>query len=292
MTMSGFLPRRWRTGTDAARHAEAIAGILETPPIAPAQGGPVLISLIGTAAVLPYLVAVKSFHRHLGRGSIAIVDDGTLTGEDRTILAHHCNDPEIIPLKAVKRGPFPAGGEWELLLTILDRRRGHYWIRLDPHTVTLGPVPEIEAAIAGNRSFTLLAGEEKTDGVAMRIERHFASLPADRGWCSLGSCAGVTGFAAGGTGRPLAAAFLAELKALASEDDALLSKAAAVGGNLLFAHEPQPVLLPQERYCACRATPSDRKAALVHFPAGCRHQGDAYASASRAVIAELAGSDR
>ncbi len=178
MTVGGFLPRRWRPTPEIARHAEAIAGVLHTAPLGPSDGGPTIVSLLGTADVPPYLVAIKSFHRRLGRGRPAIVDDGSLTGEDRAILAHHCGDPEILPHQAVRRGAFPAGGAWALLLTILDRRAGQYWIALDRHTVTLGPVPEIAAAVAGNRSFT-----------AAR--------------------AGIAGFAAGGAGRSLAAAFAA-----------------------------------------------------------------------------------
>ena len=33
MNMSSLLPRRWRSKRDATRHAEAITGILDTPPI-------------------------------------------------------------------------------------------------------------------------------------------------------------------------------------------------------------------------------------------------------------------
>ena len=146
MTISGFLPQRWRASPEAARHAEAIAGILHTPPLEQTSG-PGMISLLGTAQVLPYLVAIKSLHRRLGRGSIAIVDDGTLTGEDRAILAHHCSDPQIVPHQAVRRGPFPAGAAWALLLTILDRRAGQFWIALDPHTVTQADVPEVAEAL-------------------------------------------------------------------------------------------------------------------------------------------------
>ena len=72
-----LLPRRWRVKQDAARHAAAIADILETPPIVPRQDGVVLFSMIGTAVLLPYLVAVKSLWHQLGRGRIALLDDGT-----------------------------------------------------------------------------------------------------------------------------------------------------------------------------------------------------------------------
>jgi hypothetical protein len=174
MTISGFLPRRWRTSAEIARHTEAVAGVLHTAPLDTSGDGPVVISLVGTTDVLPYLVAIKSLRRQLGRARMTLIDDGTLTGEDRTILAYHCGDPEIIPHHAVRRDPFPPGGAWALLLTILDRRAGRYWIALDPHTVTLGPLPEVGTGLASNRSFG-----------------------AD--------FAGLAGFAAGGGGREIAA---------------------------------------------------------------------------------------
>jgi hypothetical protein len=57
MTISGFLPRRWRPSPESARHAEAIAGILHTAPLETLDEGPAIASLLGTTDVLPYLVA-------------------------------------------------------------------------------------------------------------------------------------------------------------------------------------------------------------------------------------------
>jgi len=276
MTISGFLPQRWRSTPEAARHAEAIAGVLHTPPLERTAGGPAVVSLLGTAEVLAYLVAIKSLRHRLRRGSVAIVDDGTLTGEDRAILAHHCGDPEIVPHQAVRRGPFPAGGAWAALLTVLDRRAGQYWIALDPRTVTLGEVPEIEAAIASNRSFALTGGEAK-GGEARRAERRLAVLCGTRGWRYRPGCHGLAGFAAGGAGRALAGALCTELAALGE------SATAEAARNLVLANEIDPVLLPKPRYRRVSAAPDT---AFIHFPDGPRH-GEAYAEASRRAIAQL-----
>src|SRR5690606_28179458 len=70
MTMHRFLPHRWRTRREAADHAEAIADVLDTAPIVPRSDGLVLFSMIGTAVLLPYLVAVKSLWSELRRGRI------------------------------------------------------------------------------------------------------------------------------------------------------------------------------------------------------------------------------
>ena len=93
MNMSNLLPYRWRVKHQAGRHNEAIAAILDTPPLVPQRDGLVLFSMIGTAVVLPYLVAVKSLWQQLGRGRVAILDDGTLTAPDRAVLAAHLGLP-------------------------------------------------------------------------------------------------------------------------------------------------------------------------------------------------------
>jgi hypothetical protein len=251
MTLVGFLPHRWRPSADIWRHAEAIAGVLHTAPLRQ-TAGPAIVSPLGTADVLPYLVAIKSLHRLLARGGIVIIDDGTLTGEDRAILAHHCGDPELVPHPAVRRGPFPPGADWATLLTILDRRGGRYWIALDPHTVTLAPVGEIERAIASNRSFALA-----------------------------GQAPGIAGFAAGAAGRTLALAWIA-----GRQEGELVS--AAEAAQVILTSEPEPVALPPTRYALWQGKPRRGRPALIHFAEAERFSGEGYAAASASAIAGLA----
>ncbi|HEY7807663.1 MAG TPA: hypothetical protein VIC34_10735 [Croceibacterium sp.] len=248
MTVLGFLPQRWRPSERIARHSEGIAGVLYTAPVKQAAGGPTVVSLIGTVDVLPYLVTIKSLFLRLGRGRIAIVDDGTLTGEDRAILAHHCGDPEIIPHQAGRRPRFPAGGAWALLLTVLERRTGQYWVVLDPHTVTLAPLPEVDAALASNRSFSL--GE---------------------GWT------GIAGFAAGAASRTLTAS-------LADPGEPVAADAAA---RFILANEPETVDLPRKRFAIWNGRARHEGAALIHFPIRHRFSGGGYATASATALAAL-----
>lgn len=178
MSMLGLLPQRWRTRPGDAHDAEMLAGILETRPVVPAGSGLVLCAGIGSHSLLPFLVAAKSLHGALGRGRFTIVDDGTLTGSDRTTIAHHLGDPPIATRGGIALHGLPAGQSFEPLLAALDGRTGEYWLVADPHCVTLGPVPEIARAIAANRS---LHGP------------------------------GIFGLAAGGPGRPDTDGFLAAL---------------------------------------------------------------------------------
>lgn len=306
MNMSSLLPRRWRSKLEATRHTEAIAGILTTAPIAPKQDGVVLFSMIGTAVLLPYLVAVKSLWHHLQRGRVAILDDGTLTAQDRAILAHHCGDPQLFSIAQVDTGGFPQGGCWERFLTILDHRGGEYWIQLDSDTVTLGVVPELAQAIATNRSFTLLGGEDCGDlpldlaGFAAAAypdgpaEGHIQTQVESRlgqidkpDWRYVRGCAGFTGFAAGGPGRSLAAAFLKQMAALVGEDQLATWGTEQIASNFHIANEPSPVLLPYARYLNYWNEDWSKDAAFVHFVGTHRHDNGAYERASLSAIERL-----
>lgn len=307
MSKWSLLPHRWRSRKEAARHNEAIVDILETPPIRPRQDGVVLFSMMGTAVLLPYLVAVKSLWSRLQRGRVVVMDDGTLTAQDRAVLAHHCGDPEIIALSSVMMGRFPSGGTWERFLTILDRRKSDYWIQLDSDTVTIGPVPEITAAIDRNRSFGLLGGHDAEIGalpvakiarqlypdgpqdghIQTRVESRLDRCPPGRGWRYMRGSSGFAGFAAMGEGRPLAAAFLEQMKQLVGEDDISIWGTEQIASNFQIANDPDPVLLPYDRYLNYWNEDWRGDAAFVHFVGTHRHDNGAYIRASRAVIDTL-----
>src|SRR3546814_16336165 len=143
-------------------HRVAGRGVLDTPPIAPADDGLILFSMIGTRLLLSYLVAVKSLYGRLGRGRIAILDDGTLTAADRAVLAAHLGHPVIVSIDDVATGPCPRGGCWERLLTLLDMRADAYVIQLDSDTIALGDIPDVVGGITSTPSFTLL-GDPASD---------------------------------------------------------------------------------------------------------------------------------
>ncbi|MEN7538400.1 hypothetical protein [Aurantiacibacter flavus] len=296
--MSGNSTPRGRSNDETARHAAANPAILETPPIAPHGESLVLFTEIGNAQLLRCLVAIKSLHAQLGRGRVALLDDGTLTGADRAVLAHHCGDPEII-------APADTGPGWRALETLLKRRGSAYWLWLSGDSVTIGPVPEIEQAIAINASFLLpLEGSANhpeplsdfaraafPDGpvsgeVMARLESRLARI--DRpGWRYVQSDAGLMGFAAGGPGIRFAAACRAELEELIGADDVNGPEAAQVAASLLLASESRTVLLPQERYRHGGATGWNDGTSFLHFSGGDRHAGEHYAQASQIAIEAL-----
>jgi len=290
-----------------AQLRRAAAGILATPPIRGSDDGVILFSMIGTRVLLPYLVAVKSLHARLGRGRVAILDDGTLTAADKALLAEHCDNPPITPIAAVDTGPCQRGGTWERLLTILDLRRAAYVIQLDSDTVTLGPVPEITGAIAAGRSFTLRGGDDsallRLDDAAAYARAHRdpgkdhmqwaieAALDgvriANRGPLNyVRGCSGFAGFAPSTEGRGLAEAFSAEAARLigprwhewGSEQ---------VTSNFVIANAADPLLLPHRRYLNYWRQTIPGDAALVHFLGTNRYHAGLYAKAVQRVIGAL-----
>lgn len=290
-----------------ARLAHTARGILRTAPLRARDDGLVLFSMIGTRVLLPYLVAVKSLHAQLGRGRIALLDDGTLTAADKALLAHHCDNPQIVPIGAIDTGAMPQGGCWERLCAILDLRREAYVIQLDSDTVTMGPVPEVAAAVAAGRCFTLRGGEDSewrtlpemaslARGFHQEGKRHvqwlieaaidevkIAGYPTLR---YVRGCAGFAGFAPAADGRALAQAFNAEAQRLVGPRWSEWGSE-QVASNFVVANAPGAVLLPYERYLNYwrAALPAD--AGLVHFLGTHRYHGNAYANAVRAAIAAL-----
>lgn len=285
-------------------HERAAQGILDSAPITGIDDGVILFSMIGTAVLLPYLVAVKSLHFHLRRGRVMLLNDGTLTPYDRAVLARHCNNPVILEKSDIATPPCPRDNCWERLLAIIDRRKHAYIIQLDSDTVTTGPVPEIAEAIDANRSFTLAGGVEEarvgfrsaaeiasifhpdgpaSDHVQAQAEAAMASMSDAR---YIRGCAGFAGFARSNTGR-------APVERFSQDMDARLGGtwqkwgSEQVASNFVIANDPDPLQLPYDRYVNHWAEPLPQDPAFVHFIGTYRFQQGNYSRATREAIARL-----
>lgn len=286
-------------------HRNVARAILDTPPILARDDGLVLFSMIGTRVLLPYLVAVKSLHHHLGGGRIAILDDGTLTDEDKVIIAHHCDNPPVIAISSVDTGTCPRGGTWERLLTILDIRAGDYVIQLDSDTVTLGPVDDVAQAIRDGRSFTL-RGEENAQILSLEetaaqqvgnpsthvqttIEAHMDRLEMEgrEGLKYVRGCSGFAGFAPNPDGRGLAERFSVASEKLLGAAKWAEWGSEQVTSNFVVANADDPLLLPYDRYLNHWDAPVPNGASFAHFIGTYRYTGGEYARATRAAIAAL-----
>lgn len=302
-----ILPYRLASRLNSKLHDRVCRPVLGTAPIKAQDDGVVIFSMIGTKVLLPYLVAVKSFWHQSRCGKVILLDDGSLTDVDRRILAHHCDNPEIITMSSVDRGEFPKGGCWERLLSILDRRRENYCVQLDSDTVTLGPVDDVTAAISANRSFTLLGGEEWNIGakscvafsrdhyphgamdshIQTRMEAALDNLPRADKLRYIRGCAGFTGFArdTGADPRSQAAFFRNEMERLLGDEAMKIWGSEQVTSSFLIANDTDPLLLPYSRYHNFWGENWQDDMRFVHFVGSHRYTGDAYAAATRRALA-------
>jgi hypothetical protein len=293
------------------RHNRVIRQILQTPPIVPKDDGLILFSMIGTAVVLPYLVAVKSLHAQLLRGRVMLLDDGTLTPADKAILAHHIGNPVIVSLSDIDTAPCPGGNCWERLLSILDLRADHYVIQLDSDTVTLGPVPEVVDAIATNRSFTLGGGVEEqqlgfmtvpgmiasiypegpgTAHIQPLIEAKLGEMPGADALRYIRGCAGFAGFARSANGRDIAERFADFGRhSIGPRFTEWGSEQAA--SNFVIANDPDPVQLPYHRYTNHWAEDLPPRPAFIHYIGTYRYGKGSYRASSLQVIRQLQRND-
>jgi hypothetical protein len=296
---------RWRI--DKRRHDRAAAGILNTPALALTDDGVILFSMIGTAVLNAYLVAVKSLYAEIGMGRIILLNDGTLTAKDRGILRHHCSDPEIIEMADISTSPCPRGNCWERLMAILAHRETRYVIQLDSDIVVTGPIPEVSAAIAGNRSFTLGGDAEAVENgfltaaalarrvypngapsghVQHRAESRFAELEKADTLRYIRGCAGFAGFSRGDSGREMLTAFSQNIEAIIGEQWHEWGSE-QIASNFVIANDHQAIVLPYDRYVNHWNTALPPQASLIHFIGTHRYDQDNYVRATKNVIARL-----
>ncbi|WP_230772635.1 hypothetical protein [Sphingomonas sp. Leaf4] len=293
------------------RHRRLARGILTTPPAIVRDDGVVIFSMIGSAVLLPYLVAVKSLLHHLGRGRVVILDDGTLTPADKGVLAAHLGNPRIVAIDDVATDPCPRRDVWERLLTILDLRARDYVIQLDSDTVTLGPVAEVAAAIDAGRSFTLLGeGDARLMPVAAFVATRRPvdprspathvqdasetvldriDVPGRESLRYVRGCAGFAGFAPSDDGRGLAESLSLEMDRIIGVSQWRRWGSEQVAANFVVANDPDPVLLPYARYFNFWNERVPGGAAFAHFIGTYRFHGTAYLRATRDAIRQLHG---
>lgn len=159
---------RVRHGINRVRLRQQLEAILETPPLETAPAPLRIVSMVCSRDVIPYLVAIKSFYRQLGRGEVVIVNDGTLTERDQSVLNEHIPGIRIRPISDGVVGGLPTGGTWERLCVLADEAKSNYAIQLDADIVCTGPLDDVQSLIDQNRPFALADNAEP--GVATLAE--------------------------------------------------------------------------------------------------------------------------
>lgn len=241
-----------------------------------------------------YLAAIKSFARQAPVAHVNVLDDGSLTHGDYSLLAAHVPGLVIEPIDEFRDPLFPHGGTWERLMAIASLSRDDYVIQLDADTLTLGPIPEVVAAVATGRSFTIGTWDgQEIESIGERVEhakivkgsgvRHVqveaeASLDGLRDAGRLyyvRGCSGFAGFAPSFERMEL-------MRDVSPQMERLLGPtwrqwgSEQVMSNLLVANAPSALVLPHPAYCDCTKIRSD-VTRFVHFIGSCRFSDGVYA---------------
>lgn len=278
-------------------------GIYDTPKVRCDANSPLLIlSQLHHPDLTMYLLAAKSFARHVRPGGFVLVDDG-LTQDDRRLLTEHFENLRFVPSASVARGACPARGCWERLMGIVAENDRHDVIQLDADTLTIGRPDEVLQCIAEGRSFTMgtrsgrhavslaeasrQAEESPSEHVQSVSERALAGYPGHEHLKYVRGCAGFAGFARGSLSAPAVEAFSTGMEALVGRAKWHEWGSEQVTSNFLVANMPGSLVLPVERYPFWAPGRDIGHAALIHFFGTFRFSGGMYRRLARRIIAEL-----
>lgn len=293
------------------RFSRACAGILDTPPVRVDPASALLLfTQLQHKDVLLALLAFKSFASRVRVGAMCILDDGSLTAEDRTLLSAHLPGVMFVDPAPVQSPACPSGGCWERLLWIARLSTEHYVIQLDSDTLALGDMSEVAACVEAGRSFVigtwdrqelepmsfrqseahrLLAAQAGEPHVQLLAEGSFDHIEGYEQLRYVRGCAGFCGFARGSVDRRF-------IERVSGQMEQALGPAwrrwgsEQVMSNIVVANTPGAFVLPHPKYCDCtRLRPGTTT--FVHFIGSCRFTGDVYQNRAREVIAALAAQE-
>lgn len=273
----------------------------ETPPIAADAGPAVLVTMLAHKHLHMYLLAAKSFLAAVGPCRVQVLDDGTLTADDHALLGHHLPGLRILPISGVDVEGCQRGGCWERLVHVLRTAETDYVIQLDADTLTIGPLPEIRAAIAAKRSFFLAdQGCERRgmldyadwalatvdDHINVAGERFFKSFPGASSLHYARATGGFVGFAPGVAPLSRVLEFHARMAEMAGPRWREWGTE-QIASNFMVANTPDPVRLPPDAYLNHFSDTSLTNVRFVHFIGSDRFHRLRYALQGRRAVHRL-----
>jgi hypothetical protein len=277
-------------------------GILATSPVHIPDTGLIILSKVCHMDLIMYLLAVKSLLLYLREGKIVVLNDGTLTSEDKAILKSHLSPHEVVHVNDITYSPGSRGPNWDILLHISDYAPDSYVIQLDSDTLTLEEIPEVIDCIKQNRSFSLgtamgraiVSMEEfcksikEIDGdhVQLVAEQNFDKLHNYRTAKYVRGCAGFTGFARGSFTRTRAEEFFEEMKR--AIDTVWLRRGSfQVASNFMIANSPEAQVLPYPKYSNFNPGSPYEDSSFLHFIGPTRFAEGVYVRKGRTVVKKI-----
>jgi hypothetical protein len=234
-----------------------------------------------------------------------ILNDGSLTRDDTSILQRHIPGLEIVDIATIDTRTCPRGGTWERLVKIIELSQEHYVIQADADTLVSGPIPEVIQAWRSNKSF-LLGGSKNCgqeiapaaasarvaqgsiknfgcDHIVDLAEALLDRLPETAPPNYVHASSGFAGFAKGSFRLSDLESFSNWMRGhLSARWDKVGSE--QIASNYMLANAPGALVLPYDRY-ACfgpQFTPGDRR--FIHFFGTYRYGDGLYRQRARRFI--------
>jgi hypothetical protein len=285
--------------------ARTCTGILQTSPVVvDASSNVLVLSQLQHKDVLLFLLALKSFARQVPFGRVAVLDDGTLTPEDTTLLGRHVPGLTLLRLHDYRSKACPSGGTWERMLAIASFVGAWYVVQLDSDTLTVSEIDEVQACVQQGRSFALgtwnsqeIESMHERCMTARRLsvtnvthvqvvaEAHFDRLRNFESLRYIRGCSGFAGFARGSFSRDFVEGISTEMRAAIGKrweewgSEQVLS-------NIVVANAPDAVVLPHPKFADCGKMKAG-ETAFIHFIGTCRFRNGTYARMGAQVIDRL-----
>jgi hypothetical protein len=294
---------RIRTRLKRLKHDFRCRKIRETPPLQIKYAPLKILSMVSHQDLTMYLVAVKSFYRQVREGSLVIINDGSLTSADITILSQHLGSPEILRMQDVQTDACPKGGCWERLLTVIDFSAKNYVIQLDSDTLTRAAVPEVVGCYRANRSFILgtnmgrsivslpeaseFVRDATRDHVQIFAERNFVRLKNAQNLRYVRGSAGFAGFAKGAFARQPVEEFSTAMTELIGATKWSEWGSEQVTSNYTLANSPNAMVLPYPKYAGFNPDLDLSVNVFLHFIGTYRFTRGVYARESVRIVREL-----
>ncbi|RYF51856.1 MAG: hypothetical protein EOO38_02095 [Cytophagaceae bacterium] len=305
MTLLDRIAKKIRRTHHRFFYSRDARGILDTPPLAPGAMPLIVLSMVHSRDVMPYLVAIKSFARYVNPRQIVVVCDPSITEIDRYCLQTHIPHVVLRSADEFTHPDIPRGGCWERLYAISDYCKQDYVVQLDADTITMLPPAEVIHAViaktgfvmSGDSDAVLMSLQETENNAASwgppspgedmqaTVERNMATsnLPAQARYVR--GCAGFTGF-------PMSDTMTNDLLLFSKNMQARYGKRWAEWGteqitsNYLVANAGDTSVLPFLSY----GTPDvmHAESILTHFIGFMRFTSDKYRAATLRTIRQLA----
>ncbi|MGJ8694436.1 MAG: hypothetical protein ACSHW0_18355 [Thalassotalea sp.] len=224
----------------------------------------VIVSQVYHAAMDMSLLALKSFAKFFTRGRFELIDDGSLTEDDYRLLKHHLPNVNITKNQEIEVGQCPRGGCWERLIHIINLSKNAYVIQVDTDTLTVGPLPEVDAFVRNNQAFTIgnpmwpaptdssymsaVAKAWQGTHVQVKTEEQLASLKSIQLERYLRGCAAFTGFPKGVLNFNVLEALSLELESKLGKDKWHEWGSEQVTSNIMVSLCDDAQILPWPKY--------------------------------------------